>query len=185
MSFCFILNDRSFSAVMNYRYAENLKKITCEEFLPLFNEQQQSQNLKWNDVQVRKRFSMLFKRISWTFFLGKYFLDASTSLRTGYFEESTVWNGALFSFTSYLCSGFDVRWKRSTVSLRNEFYAGYWTCLFVLSDIYRWYFHDIISWWIKSSCHWYFIEIRKREKKWSQNLIKSNCAPSSRFRNHT
>lgn len=37
-------------AVMNYRYAQNLKKITCEEFVPLFNEQQP--HLKWGDVQV-------------------------------------------------------------------------------------------------------------------------------------
>jgi hypothetical protein len=39
-----------FLAVMNYRYAQNLKKITCEEFVPLFDKQQQ--HLKWADVQV-------------------------------------------------------------------------------------------------------------------------------------
>jgi hypothetical protein len=39
-----------FLAVMNYRYAQNLKKITCEEFVPLFDKQQQ--HLKWTDVQV-------------------------------------------------------------------------------------------------------------------------------------
>ncbi|CAF3022304.1 unnamed protein product [Rotaria socialis] len=42
--------------VMNYRYAQNLKKITCEEFVPLFDEQQQ--NLKWADVQ-ENIFSMI------------------------------------------------------------------------------------------------------------------------------
>ncbi len=36
---------------MNYRYAQNLKKITCEEFVPLFDKQHQ-QHLKWTDVQV-------------------------------------------------------------------------------------------------------------------------------------
>ncbi|CAF1593074.1 unnamed protein product, partial [Adineta steineri] len=35
--------------VMNYRYADNLKKITCEDFIPLFDKQQQ--HLKWVDVQ--------------------------------------------------------------------------------------------------------------------------------------
>lgn len=35
---------------MNYRYAQNLKKITCEEFVPLFDQQYP---LKWTDVQVR------------------------------------------------------------------------------------------------------------------------------------
>ncbi|CAF1350503.1 unnamed protein product [Adineta steineri] len=35
--------------VMNYRYADNLKKITCEDFIPLFDKQQQ--HLKWIDVQ--------------------------------------------------------------------------------------------------------------------------------------
>jgi hypothetical protein len=39
---------------MNYRYAQNLKKITCEEFVPLFDKQQQQQHLKWADVQVKK-----------------------------------------------------------------------------------------------------------------------------------
>ena len=39
-----------FLAVMNYRYAQDLKKITCEEFVPLFDKQQP--HLKWTDVQV-------------------------------------------------------------------------------------------------------------------------------------
>ncbi|CAF1229561.1 unnamed protein product [Adineta ricciae] len=41
--------------VMNYRYAQNLKKITCEEFVPLFDKQQP--NLKWSNVQCRKIYS--------------------------------------------------------------------------------------------------------------------------------
>jgi len=47
---------------MNYRYAQNLKKITCEEFVPLFDKQQQE--LKWTDVQVynanRSKFRFIF-----------------------------------------------------------------------------------------------------------------------------
>ena len=39
-------------AVMNYRYAQNLKKITCEEFVPLFDQQQEQAGLKWTDIQV-------------------------------------------------------------------------------------------------------------------------------------
>ncbi|CAF4822353.1 unnamed protein product [Rotaria sp. Silwood1] len=42
--------------VMNYRYAQNLKKITCEEFIPLFDKQQQ--HLTWANVQ-EKIFSMI------------------------------------------------------------------------------------------------------------------------------
>lgn len=44
---------------MNYRYAQNLKKITCEEFIPLFNQQQEQKHLQWTDVQVRTRLSSL------------------------------------------------------------------------------------------------------------------------------
>ncbi|CAF1222382.1 unnamed protein product [Rotaria sordida] len=44
--------------VMNYRYAQNLKKITCEEFIPLFDKQQQHHHLKWSDVQ-ENIFSMI------------------------------------------------------------------------------------------------------------------------------
>jgi hypothetical protein len=46
----FLLNVSFFLAVMNYRYAQDLKKITCEEFVPLFDAQHV--HLKWTEVQV-------------------------------------------------------------------------------------------------------------------------------------
>ena len=65
-------------AVMNYRYAQNLKKITCDEFVPLFNQQQEQKHLQWSDVQVRILPCLI--ELSIRYFLGKYIFNDSSSL---------------------------------------------------------------------------------------------------------
>ena len=58
---------------MNYRYAQNLKKITCEDFIPLFDQQQK--HLEWNSVQVKEINVMKFRSLLCNYFLRKIFFQ--------------------------------------------------------------------------------------------------------------
>ena len=125
---------------------------------------------------------MLIEKIRCRFRLnvGRYILNDPSSVSTCNLEKATMWHGTLLSITCNLCSRFDAGWKWPTVLTGDEFHAGYWTRLFVLSDIHRWYISHTFPWWKQQfERSWYFIKIKKTRYRLALNVDASGEHHSS------